>query len=104
MGCIQGRWARFEPLRDAGMIPQASALASLAILIIIICNTIVTQITKDRRGNVMAQEQVILQHVTKRFTTRTMGTVTAVDDFNLAIKEGECFSSWGLAARPLRCV
>ena len=36
----------------------------------------------------MAQEQVILQHVTKRFTTRTMGTVTAVDDFNLAIKEG----------------
>ena len=37
-------------LRDAGMIPQASALASLAILIIIICNTIVTQITKDRKG------------------------------------------------------
>ena len=52
----------------------------------------------------MAQEQVILQHVTKRFTTRTLGTVTAVDDFNLAIKEGE--SSWDLpaAARPLRCV
>ena len=43
----------------------------------------------------MAQEQVILQHVTKRFTTRTMGTVTAVDDFNLAIKEGECFSFLG---------
>ena len=37
-------------LRDAGMIPQASALASLAILIIIICNTIVTQITNDRKG------------------------------------------------------
>ena len=37
-------------LHDAGMIPQASALASLAILIIIICNTIVTQITKDRKG------------------------------------------------------
>lgn len=28
----------------------------------------------------MAQDQVVLQHVTKRFTTRTMGTVTAVDD------------------------
>ena len=37
-------------LRDAGMIPQASALASLAIVIIIICNTIVTEITKDRKG------------------------------------------------------
>jgi iron(III) transport system permease protein len=37
-------------LRDAGMIPQASALASIAILIIIICNTVVTQITKDRKG------------------------------------------------------
>ena len=37
-------------LRDAGMIPQASALASIAILIIIVCNTIVTEITKDRKG------------------------------------------------------
>ena len=37
-------------LRDAGMIPQASALASIAILIIIICNFIVTEITKDRKG------------------------------------------------------
>ena len=36
----------------------------------------------------MAENQVVLQHVTKRFTTRTMGTVTAVDDFNLEIKEG----------------
>lgn len=43
----------------------------------------------------MAQKQVILQHVTKRFTTRTMGTVTAVDDFNLEIEEGECFSFLG---------
>jgi len=32
------------------MIPQASALASIAILIIIVCNTIVTEITKDRKG------------------------------------------------------
>ena len=37
-------------LRDAGMIPQAAALASVAIVIIIICNTIVTQATKDRKG------------------------------------------------------
>ena len=37
-------------LRDAGMIPQAAALASVAIIIIIILNTIVTEITKDRKG------------------------------------------------------
>lgn len=37
-------------LRDSGQIPQASALAGIAILIIIICNYIVTQITKDRKG------------------------------------------------------
>ncbi|MBR1418108.1 MAG: iron ABC transporter permease [Synergistaceae bacterium] len=37
-------------LRDAGMIPQASALASIAIVIIIVCNFIVTEITKDRKG------------------------------------------------------
>jgi len=37
-------------LRDAGMIPQASALASIAIGIIIICNAVVTWITKDRKG------------------------------------------------------
>lgn len=43
----------------------------------------------------MADNQVVLQHVTKRFTTRTMGTVTAVDDFNLEIQEGECFSFLG---------
>ena len=39
--------------------------------------------------------QVVLRHVTKRFTTRTMGTVTAADDFNLEIQEGECFSFLG---------
>ena len=43
----------------------------------------------------MAQEQVVLRHVTKRFTTKTMGTVTAVDDFNLSIEKGECFSFLG---------
>lgn len=37
-------------LRDAGMIPQAAALGSLAIVIIIICNTIVTEVTRDRKG------------------------------------------------------
>ncbi len=37
-------------LRDSGMIPQAAALGSVAIVIIIICNTIVTQATKDRKG------------------------------------------------------
>ena len=39
--------------------------------------------------------QVVLRHVTKCFTTRTMGTVTAVDDFGLEIQEGECFSFLG---------
>lgn len=43
----------------------------------------------------MAQDQVVLKNVTKRFTTKTMGTVTAVDDFNLTIQEGECFSFLG---------
>lgn len=37
-------------LRSDGYIPRASALASVAIVLIIVCNTIVTQITKDRRG------------------------------------------------------
>lgn len=37
-------------LRDAGMMPQAAALGSVAIVVIIICNTVVTAITKDRKG------------------------------------------------------
>lgn len=37
-------------LRDAGMMPQAAALGSVAIVLIIVCNTIVTYITKDRKG------------------------------------------------------
>lgn len=40
-------------------------------------------------------DQIILRHVTKRFTTKTLGTVTAVNDFNLNIHEGECFSFLG---------
>ena len=37
-------------LRDAGMIPQAAALATVAIGIIIILNTLVNYIVKDRKG------------------------------------------------------
>lgn len=40
-------------------------------------------------------EQIVLKHVTKKFTTKTLGTITAVNDFNLAINEGECFSFLG---------
>lgn len=43
----------------------------------------------------MAENQVVLKHVTKRFTTKKMGTITAVDDFNISIREGECFSFLG---------
>lgn len=37
-------------LRDAGMMPQAAALGSVAIFLIIIINAIVNSITKDRGG------------------------------------------------------
>lgn len=37
-------------LREAGMIPQAAALATIAIGLIILLNTIVNQVTKDRKG------------------------------------------------------
>ena len=40
-------------------------------------------------------DQIVLSHVTKLFTTKTLGTVTAVNDFNLTVKEGECFSFLG---------
>ena len=40
-------------------------------------------------------DQITLTHVTKRYTTKTLGTVTAVNDFNLTVKEGECFSFLG---------
>ena len=40
-------------------------------------------------------DQIVLRHVTKRFTTKKLGTITAVNDFNLAVKEGECFSFLG---------
>lgn len=37
-------------LRDAGMMPQASALGSVAIVLIIVINAIVNTLNKDRRG------------------------------------------------------
>jgi iron(III) transport system permease protein len=37
-------------LRDAGMMPQAAALGSVAIVLIIIINAIVTAVTADRKG------------------------------------------------------
>lgn len=40
-------------------------------------------------------EQIVLQNVTKTFTTKTLGEVTAVDRLNLTVNEGECFSFLG---------
>ncbi len=40
-------------------------------------------------------DQIVLNHVTKRFTTKTLGDIVAVDDFNLRVHEGECFSFLG---------
>ncbi|MEG1365960.1 MAG: ATP-binding cassette domain-containing protein, partial [Oscillospiraceae bacterium] len=39
--------------------------------------------------------QIVLKDVTKKFTTKTLGTMTAVNRFNLEIEEGECFSFLG---------
>lgn len=38
---------------------------------------------------------IILKNVTKRFTTKSLGTITAVNNLNLTIEEGECFSFLG---------
>lgn len=40
-------------------------------------------------------DQVILKNVTKHFTTKAFGKVTAVNNVSLNIKEGECFSFLG---------
>ena len=40
-------------------------------------------------------DQIILKNVTKRFTTKTLGDIVAVDNFNLSVHEGECFSFLG---------
>ena len=40
-------------------------------------------------------DQVILRNVTKRFQTKTLGDIVAVDNFNISVHEGECFSFLG---------
>ena len=40
-------------------------------------------------------DQIVLKNVTKSFTTKELGTVTAVKDFNLNVKKGECFAFLG---------
>lgn len=40
-------------------------------------------------------DQIVLENVTKTFTTKALGAVTAVNRFNLKVKEGECFSFLG---------
>jgi iron(III) transport system ATP-binding protein len=40
-------------------------------------------------------DQVVLKNVTKSFFTKAFGKVTAVDNVNLTIREGECFSFLG---------
>ncbi len=39
--------------------------------------------------------QIELRHVTKRFEEKAIDSVVAVDDFNLTVEEGECFSFLG---------
>lgn len=39
--------------------------------------------------------QVSLKDVTKRFTTKTLGDIAAVHNFNIEVNEGECFSFLG---------
>ncbi len=43
----------------------------------------------------MIVDQIVLEHVTKSFTTKTLGTIVAVKDFNLCVRKGECFSFLG---------
>lgn len=40
-------------------------------------------------------DQIVLRNVTKIFTTKTLGDITAVDNFNISVHEGECFSFLG---------
>ncbi|MBR0385499.1 MAG: ABC transporter ATP-binding protein, partial [Erysipelotrichaceae bacterium] len=40
-------------------------------------------------------DQIVLKNVTKSFTTKELGTVVAVNDFNLTVKKGECFAFLG---------
>ncbi len=43
----------------------------------------------------MMMDQLVLSHVTKKYTTKTLGEVTAVKDINVSVREGECFSILG---------
>lgn len=40
-------------------------------------------------------DQIVLRSVTKAFTTKTLGDIVAVDNFNISVHEGECFSFLG---------
>ena len=40
-------------------------------------------------------DQIVLKNVMKSYTTKTLGTVVAVQGFNLNVREGECFSILG---------
>lgn len=40
-------------------------------------------------------DQIVLRNVTKSFATKTLGNIVAVDNFNLSVREGECFSFLG---------
>ncbi len=40
-------------------------------------------------------DHIVLRNVTKKFTTKTMGDIVAVDNFNINVHEGECFSFLG---------
>lgn len=40
-------------------------------------------------------DHIVLRNVTKKFTTKTLGDIVAVDNFNINVHEGECFSFLG---------
>ena len=50
--------------------------------------------SKKEREYDMA-DQIVLRNVTKIFETKTLGNITAVDNFNINVHEGECFSFLG---------
>lgn len=39
--------------------------------------------------------EIYLKNVSKQFSTKKLGTITAVDNFNLSVEEGECFAFLG---------
>jgi len=85
-------------LNEDGETVYAAALASVALVIIVIANWSSSG-SLGRSWRRIIVSYVKLEHVTKRF-----GKVTAVSDLNIDIEQGECFPCWGLraAARPLR--